>query len=117
MIFGFFLPWPATALSPAPRSLGVNHSTVLRRVGAFEQAIGARLFDRLPGGYALTQAGDEMYTTALSVEDEMAAVQRRLSGRDADLSGSIRVTTIDIMALYLLPKHIAAFRSAHPRIQ
>src|SRR5690606_10345070 len=49
----------AGSLSGAARSLGVNHSTVFRRIGAFERALEVRLFDRLPGGYVLTAAGEE----------------------------------------------------------
>jgi len=48
------------SISGAAAALGVNHSTVLRRIGSLEQALGARLFDRLPGGYALTSSGNEL---------------------------------------------------------
>src|SRR3954462_6920125 len=48
------------SLAGAARRLGVNHTTVLRRVGGFEQRLGLRLFDRLPRGYALTARGEGM---------------------------------------------------------
>ena len=38
-------------LSGAARSLGVTHSTVFRRLGAIEQQMGARLFERFRDGY------------------------------------------------------------------
>ena len=41
------------SLAGAARSLGVNHTTVLRRVDAFEKTLGLRLFERLPAGYIL----------------------------------------------------------------
>ncbi|HJU30330.1 MAG TPA: LysR family transcriptional regulator, partial [Hyphomicrobiaceae bacterium] len=104
------------SLSGAARALGVNHSTVLRRVAALEAAIGTRLFDRLPGGYALTPAGDDMHMVAARLEEEIAAAQRRLAGRDAQPSGTVRVTTIDILALYVLPRHLTSFRAAYPGI-
>ena len=46
----------AGTLSGAARSLGVTYSTVFRRLGAFEERLGVRLFERLPDGYALTGA-------------------------------------------------------------
>ncbi|BAI74673.1 uncharacterized HTH-type transcriptional regulator (plasmid) [Azospirillum sp. B510] len=105
------------SLSAAARALGVNHSTVLRRVTALEQAMGARLFDKLPGGYVLTTAGDEMQRVAQKMEEDLAAANRLLSGSDTRISGSLRVTTLDILTLYILPRHIAAFRRRHPDLR
>ena len=105
------------SLSAAARVLGVNHSTVLRRVTALEQAMGARLFDKLPGGYVLTAAGDEMQRVAQKMEEDLAAANRLLSGRDTRISGSLRVTTVDILTLYILPRHVAAFRRLHPELR
>ncbi len=105
------------SLSAAARVLGVNHSTVLRRVTALEQAMGARLFDKMPGGYVLTAAGDEMHRVAQKMEEDLAAANRLLSGRDTRISGSLRVTTVDILTLYILPRHVAAFRRLHPELR
>lgn len=102
------------SLSAAARVLGVNHSTVLRRVTALEQTMGARLFDKLPGGYVLTAAGDEVRRVALRMEEELAAANRLLSGRDTQLRGTVRVTTVDIIALHVLPRHLAAFHDRYP---
>ena len=105
------------SLSAAARGLGVNHSTVLRRIAALEAAMGVRLFDKLPRGYVLTAAGEDLHRTALTMEDTLAAASRRLSGRDAQLEGSLRVTTVDIVALHILPRHLVAFRARHPGIR
>ncbi|MCG5239378.1 LysR family transcriptional regulator [Azospirillum doebereinerae] len=105
------------SLSAAARVLGVNHSTVLRRLTGLEAAMGVQLFDKLPRGYVLTAAGEDMHRTALSVEDTLAAASRRLSGRDAQLEGTLRITTVDILAMHILPRHLAAFRALHPGIR
>ncbi len=107
----------AGSLSGAARSLGVNHSTVFRRIGAFEEALDVRLFERLPNGYVLTAAGEEMREAALRVEAEIAALGRKVAGQDLRLSGTVRITTIDMLALGLLPRHLAAFRTAYPGIE
>ncbi len=107
----------AGSLSGAARALGVNHSTVFRRVGTLEERLGVRLFERLPGGYVLTAAGEEMQAAALRIEDEVAGLGRRLAGRDLRLRGTVRVTTLDMLALGLLPRHLAAFRAAYPGIE
>src|SRR5690606_32276961 len=94
-----------------PVPLGVNHSTVFRRIGAFEEELGVRLFERLPNGYLLTQAGEAMQEGALRVEDEIASLSRKVTGQDLRLSGTIRVTTLDMLAFGLLPRHLAKFRT------
>jgi len=107
----------AGSLSGAARSLGVNHSTVFRRIGAFEEALGVRLFERFPNGYVLTPAGEETREFALRIEDEVATLGRKVSGQDLRLSGTVRITTIDMLALGLLPRHLAAFRAEYPGIE
>lgn len=107
----------AGTLSGAAREIGVNHSTVFRRIGAFEETLGVRLFDRLPNGYALTAAGEAMQTSALRVEAEIAALDRRVTGQDLRLSGVVRITTVDMLAQGLLPRHLLAFRRAYPGIE
>ena len=107
----------AGSLSGAARELGVNHSTVFRRMNGFEERLGVRLFERLPSGYVLTPAGEETREAALRIEDEVATLGRKVSGQDLRLSGTIRITTIDMLALGLLPRHLAAFRAAYPGIE
>lgn len=105
------------SLSAAARSLAVNHSTVLRRINGLEAALGVRLFERLPAGYVATAAGEDLLSSAARIEEEVAGVGRRLSGRDVELRGPLRVTTIDILAIHVLPRHIAAFRAAYPKVR
>ncbi|AWK89393.1 LysR family transcriptional regulator [Azospirillum thermophilum] len=105
------------SLSAAARMLGVNHSTVLRRVTALEEALGVRLFDKLPGGYVLTAAGDEMQRVAARMEEEIVTANRLLSGRDMRIGGTLRVTTVDLLAVHYLPPHVAAFRARHPELR
>lgn len=104
------------SLSGAARALGVNHSTVFRRVHAFEERLGVRLFDRLPSGYALTVAGDEMRDSVERVDAEIDGLGRRLAGRDLRLTGPLVVTTTDTLAQWVLAPHLAAFKRAHSGI-
>jgi DNA-binding transcriptional LysR family regulator len=107
----------ANSLGAAARALGVNHSTVLRRVNAFEERLGLRLFERLPTGYALTAGGEELLAAARAMADTVATLERRLQGRDLRLEGELRVTTTDtLLASPALPNALAAFRERHPGI-
>lgn len=106
----------AGSLAGAARRLGVNHTTVLRRITAFEKRLGLRLFDRLPTGYALTAGGEELVAAARNVDETVTTLERRLAGRDLRLSGTVRVTTTDTLMGSVLPDILAEFRDRHPGI-
>jgi DNA-binding transcriptional LysR family regulator len=106
----------AGTLSGAARSLGVNHTTVSRRIQALEEHVGVRLFERLSSGWATTEAGEDMLDSARRVEEEMAAADRRVLGQDARLSGTVRVAITDVMAVAFMAE-FAAFSEAHPGIE
>lgn len=104
------------SLAGGARELGVNHSTVFRRVNTLERALGVKLFERLPSGYVLTAAGEEMLAVASRVDDEITALDRRIAGRDYRLSGSIRITTTDTVGLRFVQPHLHGFHRAYPGI-
>ena len=101
----------------AASTAGVSHATVARRVDAFETRLGVKLFDRLPAGYLLTPAGEDLLEVAEKVEDEFDAVKQRLAGQDRRLAGVIRVTMIDVIATHLLMPDIVAFNELYPDIE
>lgn len=105
------------SLSGAARSLGVNHSTVFRRISGFETTLGVRLFERLPTGYALTLAGEETLAAAERIEADIATLDRTVTGQDQRPSGMIRITATDLLAVAVLPRHIATFRAEWPGIE
>jgi DNA-binding transcriptional LysR family regulator len=87
-------------LSGAARKLGVNQTTVTRRLETLETMLGTRLFDRSPAGVVPTSAAAEILQVAERVEDNVASIERQLIGQDMRLTGELRVTTIDMCAYY-----------------
>ena len=87
-------------LSGAARTLGVNQTTVTRRLETLEARLGVRLFDRSPGGVSPTGAATDILQVAERVEDNIALIERQLVGQDMRLTGELRVTTIDMSAYY-----------------
>src|SRR3546814_11218535 len=61
----------------AAERLGVNHSTVLRRVAQLEERLGAQMFAKLPSGYRLPAAGEAVVELA----EQMGASANRLGGK------------------------------------
>lgn len=107
----------ARSLTGAAKALGIDHSTAFRRLQAVEARLGAPLFERLPGGvYDPTEAGARMAAGAERMEDEALAVARDVAGRDARLSGRLRVTSSETLAFRVLTRHVAAFRRRHPGV-
>ncbi len=105
------------SIGAAARQLGASHSTVLRRIASLEKKLGARLFERLPTGYAMTSAGERLRARLEGVAERIEGAQRELSGLDEGPSGTIRVTSTDTLACGLLMPHLAAFRKTHPGIR
>ena len=105
------------AIGKAAQRLKVNHSTVLRRIAQLEQALGARLFDRLPGGYALTASGNALAEHFAGLAEQVEGTQRHLTGLDPAIEGPVRVTSSDIVVEALLMPLLAQFRRRHPGVQ
>lgn len=103
-------------LAAAGRALRVKHSTVLRRIALLEEELGLKLFDRHPNGYRLTAAGAEMLGTAAPVEEELVAMERRLSGRDLRLTGTVRLATLGGLVPWIC-EALVPFRALHPGIR
>ena len=101
----------------AARELGVNQTTVARRVAALEEALGARLFDRHQDGYRLSECGRQILAQAERVEVEAETLGRLVAQRRRDLSGVLRVTTPEIFANFWLTPWLAAFMDQYPEIQ
>lgn len=107
----------AGSLHAAAKRLGVNHATVLRRVTAFETRAGGKVFNRTPQGYRLREEAKSLLHAATDVENAFLAVERALSGRQASLAGSVRLTTTDTFAIHLLPAILKEFTARHPEIK
>lgn len=100
----------------AAARLGTSHSTVLRRLQALEDALGAQVFDRTPDGLVLTSPGARLLIKAQQIEAEVFEVERDLLGADIRLQGPIRLTVPPPVAKYLLLPYLARFRRDYPEI-
>ena len=97
--------------------LGVNHSTVLRRIAQLELSLAAQMFEKLPSGYRLTSAGEEVLELANQMELSSHQLETRVLGRDQGVSGLLRVTMAPTVATHLLMPDLADFARLHPDIE
>jgi DNA-binding transcriptional LysR family regulator len=107
----------AGSLAGAARALGVNHTTVLRRLDALEARLGTRLFDRHRGGYEPTDAGHALLEQVRQMSARVEEIERRVLGHDRELTGLVRVTTAFVVMEHLLPEPLADFARAFPGIE
>lgn len=104
------------SLSGAARELGQNHSTIFRKINGIEEKTGVRFFERLPNGYAMTEAGMTAMRYAERIETEVHALGREVLGQDLRLQGKVRVTAPEGMTVVALPRLFAAFCQANPGV-
>jgi DNA-binding transcriptional LysR family regulator len=101
----------------AAQRVGVNHATVLRRVAQLEERLGAHMFEKLPSGYRLTAAGEEVLELAEQMEASSHQLETRVFGRDQSVRGLLRVTLAPPLATHLLMPDFAEFARLHPDIE
>ena len=106
----------AGSLSGAARLLGVDQTTVGRRLAALEVALAARLFDRAPGGLSLTAAGERLVEGAQRVEEAAVDAEARVAGEDRRLTGEVRLATSETLAAGIFAELIAPLRTRQPGI-
>lgn len=103
-------------VTSAADKMGVNHSTVSRRISGMEQKHGARLFDRLPSGYAMTPAAENILPLAKEIEQKQLELERRLIGKDARLQGELTVTIPHDLANYCILPGLPKWQQQYPDI-
>lgn len=105
------------SISSGAKQLGVQHSTLSRRLRSMEENLGARLIERKKSGYELTVAGENIKQAALRIEKEMFGIDNAILGKDADLVGPLRVSAINNMASSVLMPLFANFNHEHPLVE
>jgi DNA-binding transcriptional LysR family regulator len=106
----------ARSLVGAAERLGVNHSTVFRRLAAVESVVGARLFERSRAGYEPTAAGEDMIALATTMAESIIDFERRVAGRDIKPTGGLSVTVPGAVGLHFMPAIVAEFQAHNPGV-
>ena len=106
----------AGSTQAASETLGLDQSTISRRIAAFEKTLGHRLFERLPTGLVLTNAGERMLATARQVDQDVHSLERGLIGQDMDVHGEVRLTVPPLMLESFLYEILGEFHAQHPDV-
>lgn len=106
----------AGTLTAAARALGLNQSTVTRRLAALHRSLGARVLERRGATYVLTPLGERLRPMLTEMEDRALALERAAQGLDTRPAGVVRITTVDALAVRFLAPNLARFRQQLPDV-
>ena len=96
--------------------LGVTTATALRRIEGAEEALGVRLFERLPTGLEPTEALGKILPWAEQVVAATRGMLKEVADGLLPEAGVVRVTSPPVVSSHLLAPAAKALREAHPRI-
>ncbi|MET3809908.1 LysR family transcriptional regulator [Arthrobacter sp. UYEF3] len=97
----------------AAQVLGLNHTTVSRRIAALEKALGGRLLSRASGGWELTELGAAAVAVAEQVEGAVRSLEQPGKAPDP-VTGVVRMTATDGFSAYIAAPAVARLRRRHP---
>lgn len=100
-------------LVAAANQLNVSHTTVLRRVKAFEIELDVQLFEHTLQGYRLNEQGESLYAEATKMKAAMERVSRQIIGSDRKAYGEVVITTTDTLAYEILPSLLKDITDEH----
>jgi DNA-binding transcriptional LysR family regulator len=101
----------------AGTELKVTHSTVSRRLTALEASLQTQLFSRTEKGCRLTPAGEKLLPYAEQLESTIIRLEEDVSGKNNQLSGSIRIGAPDGFGNCFLASRLGKFQSMHPALE
>ncbi len=104
------------SVTAAARALDVNHTTVSRRITALEKQLNVRLFDRSTAGWLITPVGESVLKSAESIAEEVSNIQRQVLADSQELSGTLKVTAVDLTIQRVLQPGLKAFCTKYPDI-
>jgi len=107
----------AQSAQEAARRLGLDHSTVTRRLHRLEKELGAQLFERTPAGHVLTTAGHRLLEHVERMESSMVLVGEDIGGDSHTLTGHVRLGATEGFGSFFLAPHLSHFCERHPAIQ
>lgn len=103
-------------ISKAGARLGIEHSTVSRRIDRLEKSVGSVLFDRMRSGYRLTETGQSLIPFAEKMEDALIEAEEGLE-KTQHAEGAVRVGTPEAFGIYVMSPRLVDFHHRHPGIR
>ena len=107
----------ARKVAPAARALGIDATTIGRRLTRLATGLGAPLFETIGGERQLTARGDALFAHAETIESTALAAMGEVAGDARSLSGQVRLSVAEGFASWVLAPALPAFHRTHPDIR
>lgn len=107
----------ARKVAPAARALGIDATTIARRLTRLEKALDAELFEVGAGERALTPRGQELLAHAETAESAALAAMEDVKGQEHRLSGQVRLSVAEGFGTWVLAPGMGDFNRRHPGIR
>ncbi|MBA2480226.1 MAG: LysR family transcriptional regulator [Planctomycetes bacterium] len=104
------------SVSAAARSRGLTQPSISRQIQELERQLGTQLVERTSQGARLTPAGEILAEGSRELLQGLAALPEKVRGRQGEVSGKVRLGTVDSIGIYTLPPVLAGFIQANPRV-
>lgn len=104
-------------LRAASGHLGVDSSTVSRRLAAAEERLQTRVFVRDPDGYKLTDAGSAFVAKAEEIESLVVSLFSITKISGEDVTGTVRITSVDALLNDWLTARLPSLLDQHPTLE
>lgn len=104
------------SLTAAAEALGVNTSTVLRRIAALEKSMGVRLFERDRTGYRTTSEGGALIAALQPIQDRIEGISRSFSADDPASEAIVRLAAPAALSQVLIAPRLGQLRLAPSRL-
>lgn len=106
----------APRLAAAAKSVGLDATTVGRRLDRLARDLGTTLFEAGPAGRVLTPRGAQLLLHAEAIERAALDARAEVGGERGQLSGTIRVSVAEGFGTWAVARHLVDFHRLHPNI-
>jgi DNA-binding transcriptional LysR family regulator len=104
------------SLGSAAKRLRVDQSTISRRIAHLESTLGIALFERLPSGLRVNEAGDRLLCHAERIESAVIAMREDVQCGGSRMAGRVRLATMEGIASLYLASRFSRLRQQHPNL-
>jgi DNA-binding transcriptional LysR family regulator len=105
------------AITRASAALFRSQPAVSRRLALLERELGAPLFERVPGGVALSEAGRALLPFAETVLATLRDAEAAVHAVQSDESGTVTVALVGTLASTNLTSVLRRFGQRHPNVE
>ena len=103
-------------VSLASKRLGVNQSTVSRRIAELEKKLGKFLFERTTSGWVITPAGESIVGLTEDMSERVREIERKIKADSEEVRGLLRITSVDVCLKQLMIPAIVSFTKLYPEV-